>query len=98
MDSVSARPGAVHLNRWMPLLSVPNPKAGPIKLWLPKVGYERIQEISGPEPNFSSALLEHLVATACEPSRVGGFSEGQPIARSDVLRRRLKEPWLQRHE
>ena len=26
--------------------SVPSPKAEPIKLWLAKVGYERIQEMS----------------------------------------------------
>jgi len=36
-----------------------------------------------------------VVATACEPSRVGVFAEGQPIACGDVLRRRLTEPWLQ---
>ncbi|KKQ27959.1 MAG: hypothetical protein US42_C0003G0016 [Candidatus Magasanikbacteria bacterium GW2011_GWC2_37_14] len=29
--------------------SVPSPKAEPIKLWLAKVGYERIQEINDPE-------------------------------------------------
>jgi hypothetical protein len=29
--------------------SVPSPKAEPIKLWLAKVGYERVQEISDPE-------------------------------------------------
>jgi len=29
--------------------SVPSPKAEPIKLWLAKVGYERMQEISDPE-------------------------------------------------
>jgi len=29
--------------------SVPSPKAEPIKLWLAKVGYERIEEISDPE-------------------------------------------------
>jgi len=29
--------------------SVPSPKAEPIKLWLAKVGYERIQEITDPE-------------------------------------------------
>jgi len=29
--------------------SVPSPKAEPIKLWLAKVGYERIQEVSDPE-------------------------------------------------
>ena len=28
--------------------SVPSPKAEPIKLWLAKVGYERIQEMSDP--------------------------------------------------
>jgi hypothetical protein len=29
--------------------SVPSPKAEPIKLWLAKVGYERVQEVSDPE-------------------------------------------------
>ena len=29
--------------------SVPSPKAEPIKLWLAKVGYERIQEMTDPE-------------------------------------------------
>ncbi|MDO9399799.1 MAG: BRO family protein [bacterium] len=29
--------------------SIPSPKAEPIKLWLAKVGYERIQEVSDPE-------------------------------------------------
>ena len=29
--------------------SVPSPKAEPIKLWLAKVGYERVQEMSDPE-------------------------------------------------
>lgn len=29
--------------------SIPSPKAEPIKLWLAKVGYERIQEINDPE-------------------------------------------------
>lgn len=29
--------------------SVPSPKAEPIKLWLAKVGYERIQEMANPE-------------------------------------------------
>ncbi|MFA6132177.1 MAG: BRO family protein [Patescibacteria group bacterium] len=29
--------------------SIPSPKAEPVKLWLAKVGYERIQEISDPE-------------------------------------------------
>jgi DNA-damage-inducible protein D len=29
--------------------SIPSPKAEPFKLWLAKVGYERIQEVSDPE-------------------------------------------------
>jgi DNA-damage-inducible protein D len=29
--------------------SIPSPKAEPIKIWLAKVGYERVQEISDPE-------------------------------------------------
>ena len=35
--------------------SVPSPKAEPIKLWLAKVGYERIQEISDPERSLNRA-------------------------------------------
>ena len=33
--------------------SVPSPKAEPIKLWLAKVGYERIQEIADPEKSIN---------------------------------------------
>ncbi len=33
--------------------SVPSPKAEPIKLWLAKVGYERIQDISDPEKSIN---------------------------------------------
>jgi hypothetical protein len=29
--------------------SIPSPKAEPFKLWLAKVGYERVQEIADPE-------------------------------------------------
>lgn len=35
--------------------SVPSPKAEPIKLWLAKVGYERMQEISDPEKSLARA-------------------------------------------
>lgn len=35
--------------------SVPSPKAEPIKLWLAKVGYERIQEIADPEKSLNRA-------------------------------------------
>jgi len=35
--------------------SVPSPKAEPIKLWLAKVGYERMQELSDPEQSLNRA-------------------------------------------
>ena len=35
--------------------SVPSPKAEPIKLWLAKVGYERIQEMSDPALSLDRA-------------------------------------------
>lgn len=35
--------------------SVPSPKAEPVKLWLAKVGYERMQEIADPEKSINRA-------------------------------------------
>lgn len=35
--------------------SIPSPKAEPFKLWLAKVGYERVQEISDPELSINRA-------------------------------------------
>lgn len=35
--------------------SIPSPKAEPFKLWLAKVGYERIQEIADPEQSLDRA-------------------------------------------
>lgn len=35
--------------------SIPSPKAEPIKLWLAKVGYERIQEMTDPERSLNRA-------------------------------------------
>lgn len=35
--------------------SVPSPKAEPLKLWLAKVGYERMQEIADPEQSLNRA-------------------------------------------
>ena len=35
--------------------SIPSPKAEPFKLWLAKVGYERLQEISDPEKSLNRA-------------------------------------------
>lgn len=35
--------------------SVPSPKAEPLKLWLAKVGYERIQDMSDPDRSLDRA-------------------------------------------
>jgi len=35
--------------------SIPSPKAEPLKLWLAKVGYERIQEMADPEKSINRA-------------------------------------------
>jgi len=37
--------------------SVPSPKAEPVKIWLAKVGYERIQEMSDPEKALNRSRL-----------------------------------------
>ena len=37
--------------------SIPSPKAEPIKLWLAKVGHERIQEIADPEKSINRARV-----------------------------------------
>lgn len=40
--------------------SIPSPKAEPFKLWLAKVGYERIEEIEDPELAFDRAMKIYL--------------------------------------
>jgi DNA-damage-inducible protein D len=35
--------------------SIPSPKAEPVKLWLAKVGYERVKEIADPERSIDRA-------------------------------------------
>jgi DNA-damage-inducible protein D len=39
----------------MLIQSAPSPKAEPIKLWLAKVGYERMQEMADPEKSLNRA-------------------------------------------
>ena len=36
--------------------SIPSPKAEPLKVWLAKVGYERIEETENPEITFERAM------------------------------------------
>lgn len=40
--------------------SIPSPKAEPFKLWLAKVGYERIEETEDPEKAFDRAMRTYL--------------------------------------
>jgi len=40
--------------------SIPSPKAEPFKLWLAKVGYERIEEMEDPELAFERAMETYL--------------------------------------
>ena len=40
--------------------SIPSPKAEPFKVWLAKVGYERIEETEDPEKAFDRAMATYL--------------------------------------
>ncbi len=40
--------------------SIPSPKAEPFKVWLAKVGYERIEETEDPELAFDRAMETYL--------------------------------------
>ena len=40
--------------------SIPSPKTEPFKLWLAKVGYERIEETEDPELAFERAMKTYL--------------------------------------
>lgn len=40
--------------------SIPSPKAEPFKVWLTKVGYERIEETEDPEKAFERAMETYL--------------------------------------
>jgi len=40
--------------------SIPSPKAEPFKMWLAKVGYDRIEETEDPELAFDRAMASYL--------------------------------------
>jgi len=40
--------------------SIPSPKAEPFKLWLAKVGYERLEENEDPEKTIDRAMAAYL--------------------------------------
>ena len=57
--------------------SIPSPKAEPFKMWLAKVGYERIEETEDPEMAFDRAMETYLKK---------GYSTNWIIKGSKVLR------------
>ena len=40
--------------------SIPSPKAEPFKLWLARVGYERVEEVEDPEKAIQRAMATYL--------------------------------------
>jgi len=69
--------------------SVPSPKAEPFKLWLAKVGYERLQEIEDPE--LAQARMKDIY-------RAKGYSEGwiDKRVRGIAVRDELTAEWKNR--
>ncbi len=69
--------------------SIPSPNAEPFKLWLARVGYERIQEIENPElaQDRMKRIYEHK-----------GFSKGwiDKRLRSIAIRENLTDEWQER--
>jgi len=69
--------------------SIPSPKAEPFKLWLAKVGYERIEETEDPELAFDRAMETYL--------RKGYSKEWiNQRLKSIEVRKELTDEWQQR--
>jgi len=66
--------------------SIPSPKAEPFKLWLAKVGYERVQEIENPELATKRTRLLY---------QAKGYSENwiEKRMRGIVIREELTDEW-----
>ena len=69
--------------------SVPSPKAEPFKLWLAKVGYERIEETEDPELSFDRAMRTYLQK---------GYSKEwiNQRLKSIEIRKELTDEWKER--
>jgi hypothetical protein len=69
--------------------SIPSPKAEPFKLWLAKVGYERVQEIEDPELAAKRTKLLY---------KLKGYSESwiEKRMRGIVIREELTDEWQKR--
>ena len=69
--------------------SIPSPKAEPFKLWLAKVGYERIEETEDPELAFDRAIKTYL--------RKGYSKEWiNQLLKSIEVRKELTDEWQER--
>jgi len=69
--------------------SIPSPKAEPFKLWLAKVGYERIEETEDPELAFDRAMKTYLQK---------GYSKNwiNQRLKSIEVRKELTDEWKER--
>jgi len=69
--------------------SIPSPKAEPFKLWLAKVGYERVQEIENPE--LAQARMKELY-------KAKGYSDAwiEKRVRGIAIRQELTDEWDKR--
>ena len=69
--------------------SIPSPKAEPFKLWLAKVGYERIEETEDPELAFDRAMKTYLAK---------GYSKEwiNQRLKSIEVRKELTDEWKER--
>ena len=66
--------------------SIPSPKAEPFKLWLARVGYERVEEVEDPEKAIQRAMITYLKK---------GYSKGWVDLRlkSIEIRKDLTNEW-----
>lgn len=71
------------------VMSVPSPKAEPLKLWLAQVGTERIQETENPELAFDRA--REIYKAKGYPDDWIGYRE-----KSIIARKQLTDEWRQR--
>ncbi|MBP9758866.1 Bro-N domain-containing protein, partial [Candidatus Dojkabacteria bacterium] len=69
--------------------SIPSPKAEPFKIWLAKVGYERIEEMQDPELTFNRAMRTYLQK---------GYSKNwiNQRLKSIEVRKELTDEWHER--
>ena len=69
--------------------SIPSPKAEPFKIWLARVGYERIEETENPELSFDRAMETYLAK---------GYSKAwiNQRLKSIEVRKELTDEWEKR--